>query len=64
MTNGAIQSGDIRVGDLDQWSFQAAQNDFISLSIGEPPFGEVDPGFNPWIRLVGPTGVLIERLRS
>ena len=59
MTNGAIHTGNIRVGDLDQWSFQAAQNDFISVSIGEPPFGEVDPGFNPWIRLVGPTGVLI-----
>jgi hypothetical protein len=59
MTNGAIHQGDIRRGDLDQWTFTAAQNDYIALSIGEPPFGEVDPGFNPWIRLISPAGVLL-----
>jgi Viral BACON domain len=59
MTNGAIHEGNIRTGDLDQWTFQANQNDHLALSIGEPPFGEVDPGYNPWIRLIGPTGVLI-----
>ena len=44
------------MGDLDQWSFTAAKDDAISLSIGEVLVGEVDPGFNPWIRLRGPDG--------
>jgi hypothetical protein len=59
LTNGVIHDGNIRVGDLDQWTFTAAQNEYISVSIGEPQPPELDPGFNPWIRLVGPTGVLL-----
>ena len=59
MTNGANHLGHIHTGDLDQWTFTAAQNDYLAVSIGEPPFGEVDPGFNPWIRLIGPTGVVV-----
>ena len=60
MTNGANHLGHIHVGDLDQWTFQANKDEYITLSAGEPPFGEVDPGFFPWIRLVGPTGVLLD----
>ena len=60
MTNGANHTGHIYVGDIDQWTFQANKDDYIALSLGEPPFGEVDPGFYPWIRLVGPTGVLLD----
>ena len=59
LTNGGNHLGHIHVGDLDMWSFSANQNDSISLSIGEPPFGETDPGFNPWIRLISPAGVLV-----
>ncbi len=56
MTNGANHTGALHVGDLDQWTFTAAQNDAIALSIGEVLVGEVDPGFWPWIRLRGPNG--------
>jgi hypothetical protein len=59
MTNGATQSGVIGVGDLDGWTFSAAQGDYIVLSIGEVLTSEVDPLFNPWIRLVGPNGDLL-----
>src|SRR4051794_22561347 len=34
MTNGADHLGTIYPGDLDQWSFQANQNDLIALSVG------------------------------
>ena len=57
MTNGANHEGAIHIGDLDQWTFTAAQGDAISLSIGEILDSEIDPGFVPWIRLRGPTGV-------
>ena len=59
LTNGSIHSGSIFMGDLDYWTFQANKDDYLALSVGEPPFGEVDPGFYPWIRLVSPTGALI-----
>jgi FG-GAP-like repeat len=57
LTNGGEHAGVIDVGDLDPWTFQAAQNDAIVLKIGEKRIGEVDPGFVPWIRLFGPDGV-------
>ena len=57
LTNGVNHDGFIHVGDLDQWSISAAKGDTITVSIGEVLEGEVDPGFVPWIRLVGPTGV-------
>jgi hypothetical protein len=52
-TNGANYAGSIHVGDLDQWAFTATAGDGIAVSIGE-----VAPvsGFNPWIRLIDPTG--------
>jgi hypothetical protein len=56
MTNGANHPGVIPLGDLDQWTFTAAQGDAISISIGEVFPEETDPGFNPWIRLRGPNG--------
>src|SRR4029434_1845667 len=34
MTNGANHAGVITVGDLDGWTFTAAQGDYIALSIG------------------------------
>src|SRR5438094_604516 len=57
LTNGATQAGTIYLGDLDQWSFTATQGDYIALSMGE--VAPVTAGFQPWIRLVSPTGVLL-----
>src|SRR5207247_8865070 len=45
------------LGDLDQWSFTATQGDYIALSMGE--VAPATAGFQPWIRLVSPTGVLL-----
>src|SRR3989475_323484 len=57
VTNGALHAGPIRLGALDQWSFTATQGDYIALSMGEvAPTSAV---FQPWIRLVSPTGALL-----
>src|SRR5438034_7703169 len=40
-----------------QWSFTATQGDYIALSMGE--VAPATAGFQPWIRLVSPTGVLL-----
>jgi hypothetical protein len=53
MTNGDNHAGAIHRGDLDQWTFTAAQGDALSISIGE--VGDVDL-FVPWIRLRAPNG--------
>src|SRR5439155_1410301 len=57
LPNGAPQAGTIYLGDLDQWSFTATQGDYIALSMGE--VAPATAGFQPWIRLVSPTGVLL-----
>jgi hypothetical protein len=59
MTNGANHAGVIGVGDLDGWTFTAAKDDYIVLSIGEVLQSEIDPLFVPWIRLLGPNGDFI-----
>jgi hypothetical protein len=56
MTNGAIHTGSIHVGDLDQWTFTANQGDYIAVAIGEIT-GTVD--YTPWIRLVAPNGSVV-----
>lgn len=55
-TNGANHSGVISPGDIDPWTFEAAKNDSIAVSIGEVLTSGADPGFDPWIRLYGPDG--------
>src|SRR5947207_187359 len=57
LPNGATHAGTIYLGDLDQWSFTANQGEYIALTIGE--VASATPGFQPWIRLVSPTGVLL-----
>src|SRR5262249_40007672 len=48
--------GSIDVGDLDMWSFTADSGDGIVVRVGEVS----DNGnFEPWVRLYGPTGVLL-----
>jgi hypothetical protein len=53
MTNGFQHGGVIEVGDLDVWSFSANTGDGIVLRMG------ATNGFNTWIRLYGPDGVLV-----
>src|SRR5262249_38781252 len=60
MTNGATHSGTIHVGDLDAWTFTAAKNATLTVTITEMLAGEVDPGFVPFIRLLSPTGALVD----
>src|SRR5438876_328911 len=57
MADGGSDVCTIYLGDLDQWSFTATQGDYIALSMGE--VAPVSAGFQPWIRLVSPTGVLL-----
>jgi hypothetical protein len=45
MTNGANHAGAIYVGDLDAWTFTAAQGDYLVVSIGETLQSEIDPLF-------------------
>src|SRR5947207_1964746 len=57
MTNGATHAGTIYLGDLYQWSFPATQcNHFPYTTLFRSP---ATAGFQPWIRLVSPTGVLL-----
>jgi hypothetical protein len=53
---GASQPGEIDLGDVDSWTFLAAEGDALAITIGE-----VEPtlNFNPWIRLIGPTGTQV-----
>src|SRR2546430_295685 len=57
ITDGVNQAGAIYLGDLDMWSFTATQGQDITLSMSE--VAPVTTGFQPWIRLVSPTGVLL-----
>jgi hypothetical protein len=54
--NGRNHTGEISSpGEVDSWTFTAAQNDAIIIGIGEVLSG-VDPGFWPRIRLLDPSG--------
>jgi hypothetical protein len=52
MTNGVRHVGTIDLGDLDLWSFSANSNDNLIVRMGAT-------NFNPFIRLFGPTGLLV-----
>src|SRR3989442_147241 len=57
MTDGATKAGSIYLGDLDTWTFDATQGDYITLSMGT-----VTPASAlcaSWIWLVAPSGVLL-----
>src|SRR5437764_998325 len=43
--------------DFDTWTFTATQGDYIALSVGTET--QTTAHFDPWIRLVSPTGVLL-----
>src|SRR5207253_2983116 len=57
MTNGATNAGSIYQGDFDTWTFTATQGDYIAQSVGTET--QATAHFDPWIRLVSPTGVLL-----
>jgi hypothetical protein len=69
LTSGANHTGRIGAasglpinhdrGDVDVWSFTANQGDYIALTLGEVLESEIDPGFYPYLRLIGPTGALV-----
>ncbi|HTM35062.1 MAG TPA: Ig-like domain-containing protein [Vicinamibacterales bacterium] len=58
LVSGSNQTGRIERADLDMWSFTANQGDALILTLAEIPVGPStpDPGFWPWLRLIGPTG--------
>jgi hypothetical protein len=56
VTIAASHPGEIILGDVDEWTFLAAQGDALAINIGEI---EPTTNFNPWIRLMGPTGTLV-----
>src|SRR5439155_547020 len=58
LVNGRTYSGTISVpGDLDTWVSVPTQGDYIALSVGTET--QATAHFDPWIRLVSPTGVLL-----
>jgi trimeric autotransporter adhesin len=56
MTAGATHGGNISIGDLDPWTFNATQGNTIVVAIGEVTGSAA---FTPWIRLVAPNGAVI-----
>jgi hypothetical protein len=59
LTNGDNHAGLIHVADLDVWTFAAAQNDAIIVTVGEVLNSQIDPDFRPFVRLFGPNGALL-----
>lgn len=55
ITNGAIHTGTIVVGDIDRWTFAANPGETIAISAAEVTGND----FSPWIRLVSPSGVIV-----
>ncbi len=69
MTNGANHAGRIGAvagqditedpGDQDPWTFAASKDDYLIVSVGEKLTTEIDPGFTPYILLIGPDGTVL-----
>jgi hypothetical protein len=58
LLNNVPRSGAMYSGDLDEWTFPAVSGHSLTVTISEVISG-TDPGFVPWIRLIGPTGTLV-----
>ena len=58
MINGLAHKGQITLGDIDMWSFQAKAGDWVFLSIGKVSDDNDDDNgeFWPNIQLIGPDG--------
>ncbi len=57
MTNGVMHTGTIDVGDLDVWSFSAANGEALTIEIGEAVSGST---LTPAVWLYGPDGRLLD----
>jgi hypothetical protein len=57
MTNGSNYDGTILIGDLDAWTFTANAGENVILRVGQLSTTNY---FNPWLRLYGPDGALIQ----
>ena len=57
LTNGAMHTGTMELGDLDVWTFTATAGDRIAVNIGE--ITDTNTAFGPWIRLWSPTGATL-----
>jgi hypothetical protein len=58
-SNARSHTGRIAMGDLDAWTFTAAQGSTFAVSVGEGAAATVTADFTPWIRVIGPTGQLL-----
>jgi hypothetical protein len=56
LTNGALHTGVVDVGDLDPWTIPCAAGDRLLVQINE---ANSAPGFTPLIELFGPDGTLL-----
>ncbi|SEE75893.1 Thrombospondin type 3 repeat-containing protein [Salinimicrobium catena] len=54
LINGTDYSGNIPLGDLDQWSLTVNQGNFIHIAVGQ-----TSGTFRPIIRLISPTGDVV-----
>ncbi len=53
LTNGAKHLGDLEVGDIDVYRFEATANQSVMVRVGATEF-------TPWLRLYGPNGALVD----
>ncbi len=56
LTNGAMHTGTIEVGDVDLWSIEANTGDSLTVRVGELLTGAL----TPYVGIYGPTGVLLD----
>ena len=56
MTNGVMHTGTVSTGDLDLWTFTANSGDSLVVRMGEITDTNT---FTPYVRLYGPSGVLL-----
>jgi hypothetical protein len=61
MTNGLNHTGQIHVGDLDQWTFTAPAGAAIIVRMGEI---DGDSELYPWLRIYSPTGTLLSSVQN
>ncbi len=55
-TNGSLTNGTISIGDLDRFTFSAIAGQTITVTMNEV----TGTDFNPWIRLVGTSGTILQ----
>ncbi|WP_423738477.1 thrombospondin type 3 repeat-containing protein [Christiangramia lutea] len=54
MTIGTNHAGNLPLSDIDQWTFTAAEGDFVQLTMAR-----ISGNFGPHIRLISPTGDVV-----